>query len=200
MPAQMPASPSLTPEQFKALAKYKGWKYTMLAQRWGYSAVWISRVARDPNRPARFDDMLQGLPDLNRLSRDLARRDRLLQAAMQSTASTSIASAPQIKVLPGLRYRGYLVVGAIVTAATEVGSIAEEGMRGIVFQVIGVGQEEHYGVIFESGLWDWFPPEYVDAYLAGTGLTASGAETYRYQDEAALQNDFEAGRFDFWPP
>lgn len=196
----MPHIARLTPEQFKALAKYKGWKYTMLAKRWELTAVWISNMARDPNRPARFDDMLMGLPNLNKLKRDLAGRQKQLDAAL-ARITPPVAAPPQVpRLQPGFRYHGYLTLGMIVTASVDVGSIAEEGMRGIVFEVQNRGHEEVYGVIFENGLWDWFSPDYVDMYLASTGLIPPGVDDYRYRDEVHLQHDYATGIFTFWPP
>jgi len=188
----------LSPEQFKALAKYKGWKFKMLAERWGLTPEWVSNISRDPERDLRYDDALLGLPNLNRLSRDLKARERQLEAAMARSGARA-DKAPQVRLTPGYRYRGYLYPGAILTASADVGSMAEEGMRGIVFQVIDDGAGETYGVIFESGMWDWFKPEHIDVYLATAGLTAPGVEQYVYQDELRLQDDFAAGLFEFWP-
>lgn len=189
----------LTPEQFKALAKYKGWKFKTLAERWGVTPEWISTISRDPQRDVRYDDALIGLPNLRRLSRDLHIRRRQVEAAMQK-AGAAPRPTRQLRPEPGYRYRGYLYPGAIVTASDDVGSIAELGMRGIVFQVLDErGKGEVYGVIFETGLWDWFTPDYVDLYLATTGLTATANEHYAYRDEAVLQQDFADEIFQFWP-
>lgn len=188
----------LTPEQFKALAKYKGWKFRMLAERWGVTPEWVSQISRDPERDLRYDDALIGLPNLNRLARDMKARDRQLEAAMRKLGVKSERAA-QRQLAPGYRYSGYLHLGAILTASADVGSMAEEGMRGVVFQVIDDGAGETYGVIFESGMWDWFKPEHVDVYLATSGLTSPGADQYSYQDESRLQDDFETGMFEFWP-
>lgn len=198
----MPAAPNtvarLTPEQFKALARYKGWKFKMLAERWGVTPEWVSEVSRNAERDLRYDDALIGLPNLNRLARDLKARGRQLEAAMAKLAAKPERPVPA-RVAPGYRYSGYLYPGAILTASADVGSMAEEGMRGVVFQVIDDGAGESYGVIFESGMWDWFKPEHVDVYLATSGLTSPAAEQYVYRDEMQLQDDFDAGVFEFWP-
>ncbi|WP_206047335.1 hypothetical protein [Noviherbaspirillum denitrificans] len=188
----------LTPEQFKALARYKGWKFTMLAARWGVTPEWISEISRNPERDLRYDDALIGLPNLNRLGRDLKARGRQIDAALAKLGAKPDRPVPA-RPAPGYRYAGYLYPGAILTASADVGSMAEEGMRGVVFQVIDDGAGQTYGVIFESGMWDWFKPEHVDQYLATAGLTSAGAEHYAYRDETQLQDDFDAGVFDFWP-
>jgi hypothetical protein len=198
MPASSNTIARLTPEQFKALAKYKGWKFKMLAERWAVTPEWVSQLSRDPERDIRYDDALIGLPNLNRLARDLKARARQLDAAMAKLGAKPERATPP-RLAPGYRYSGYLHLGAILTASADVGSMAEEGMRGVVFQIIDDGAGETYGVIFESGMWDWFKPEHVDVYLATSGLTAAGAAQYAYRDETVLQDDFEAGLFDFWP-
>lgn len=184
----------LTPEQFKALAKYKGWKFKMLAERWGVSPEWISHVSRDPQRDLRFDDALLGLPNLNRLTSYVKARERQLNAALSKALPKR--SKPRMPT-PGYRYRGYLEVGTLVIASAAVGSMAEEGERGIVFQLVDDGKTESYGVIFETGMWDWFPPDYVDACLSSTGLLCHALADYRFSDERRLQQDFAGGLFDF---
>jgi hypothetical protein len=191
--------PRLTPEQFKALAKYKGWKFTMLAERWGVTPEWISNVCHDLQRDLRYDDALIGLPNLKRLARDQKARARQIEAAMLKGGAADKQGKAVRPLPPGYRYRGYFVPGAIVTASADVGSMAEEGMRGIVFQVIDDGKGERYGVIFESGMWDWFSPDYVDRYLATTGIHSAAITHYVYRDETTLQEDFDNGVFAFWP-
>lgn len=170
----------------------------MLAERWNVTPEWISNISRDPHRDLKYDDALIGLPNLNKLARDLKSRHRQIEAAMQKKSEHVTRSRVPL-VLPGYRYRGYLTLGSIVTASADVGSMAEEGMRGIVFQLIDNGLQEQYGVIFETGLWDWFPPDYVDSLLAGTGMVSPSAENYYFVDEVKLQDAFENHGFDFWP-
>lgn len=194
-----PSPNRLTPAQFKALAKYKGWTYRLMAERWGIQPESLSAIARNPDRPARYDDMLHGLPNLNRLGREVRRQTDQLAAAMARFAMRAPAEPQARPATPGYRYHGYLTTGAIVVATTAVGSIAEEGVRGVVFDVQDDGTREVYGVLFESGLWDWFPPDYVDIYMADIGVIDAGASGYQYTSEEALQADFEGGRFEFWP-
>ena len=187
----------LTREEFRALAKTKGWKFTMLAARWGVTPEWISTVSRDPQRDPRYDDALYGLPDLHHLKRDLRQRAGEVAAAVAKRQRLQSARPPAL--VPGYRYRGYLVPGAVVTVAVEFGSVAAEGQRGIVFHVIECDRQESYGVVFETGEHDWFSPDAVDRHLVATGLIAAGAAAYRYRTAAALRADVKAGVFDFWP-
>lgn len=182
----------LTPEQFKAVVIGKGWTYRELASRWGVTPVWVSNIARNAERPSHYDDAVLGLPVRRNLRRNEKRRMALVDAFVQK-----IAGAPR-KATGAYRYHGHLVVGTIVAAAEDVGSIAESGMRGIVFQVRDLKHGEDYGVIFETGLWDWFSADYVDRYLVATGLVDEGATHYKFVSEEVLQNDAAAGRFCFW--
>ena len=201
MPKSAPPVPlKLSPQQFKALAKYKGWTYRAMAKRWGIQPESLSAIARDPDRATRYDDMLFGLPNLNRLGRDMLRLSKQIDFAMGRAAARE-ASRPVIEkaLPPGYRYHGYLTTGAILTASQDVGSMAEEGSRGIVFAVKSGALSQDYGVIFESGSWEWFTPESVDQYLATTGLTDQKTQGYQYLNDQVLQNDFDLSKFDFWP-
>ena len=187
----------LTREEFRALAKAKGWKFTMLAARWGVTPEWVSNISRDLQRDLRYDDALYGLPNLHHLKRDLRQRDRELSVALQEQQARRATRS--VLSVPGHRYRGYLVPGAVVTVATAFGSIAEEGQRGIVLQVDQSDGQEIYDVVFENGEHDWFAPDAVDRYLVATGLIAAGVVTYRYRSAVALAIDVRSGAFDFWP-
>lgn len=101
-----------------------------------------------------------------------------------------------------MRYAGYMVVGAVVAAQVDVGSMAEEGMRGIVVQVLregtGLAARECYRVVFETGEIEAFTPELVDQYLVTTGLERVDLAEYRYVDDAQVRRDHEQGVFDYW--
>lgn len=53
----------LTPKEFKAEAKRKGWKLKELAERWGISSVWISDIVNNPHRAMHWDDAIKGVED-----------------------------------------------------------------------------------------------------------------------------------------
>lgn len=192
----------LTPEQFKALVKWKGWSYRELAERWGITSVWMSNVARNAERPAHYDDALVGLPNKRTMTRDVRNLERRLRALVDAKAHDAAAKAPGHagrRPSGEYRYHGYFMVGAIVTASEEIGIVAEEGARGAVFQVVDTGKGERYGVLFETGLWDWFDPASIDRMLVMTGLTDPEMAQYRYRDEPTLQTLFASGKLQFWP-
>lgn len=195
------APPPLSPAQFKALAKFKGWRYTELAARWGLQPETVSAIARNPERQVRYDDMLRGLPNLNHFGRDqrrwndqLAAAELLIRKADQGKEGESRAPSG-----PGFRYHSYIVLGSIVTASTQVGEMAEEGERGIVFHVQRETEREVYGIIFESGAYDWFTPEYIDIYVAGSGLIAPGIDGFVFDGSEGLQDYYNDNHFNFWP-
>lgn len=174
----------------------------MMAERWGKSADRVRKIAADIERPLNWDDALRGLPNLNHVNRDLARVRRELEAAVarREEKRAVVEAAVEKKLAPGYRYQGYFTVGAIVCASTYIGEMAEEGTRGVVFEVADDGIQETYGVIFENGLWDWFRPDWVDSMLVTTGLTDEASVGYRFSGEAALQAAFDRNLFTFWPP
>ncbi|WP_454727671.1 MULTISPECIES: hypothetical protein [Cupriavidus] len=196
-PAALPER--FTPEQFKALVRWKGWSYRELAARWGISAVWVSNVARNRARPAHYDDALRGLPHKRTMTRDARLLAQRLAALVAGAAQAAALRARARTRTGGYRYHGYLGVGDIVTAAEELGLVAEEGERGIVFQVIDTGKGERYGIVFERGLWDWFAPEHLDLAIAATGLTDARLAAEPPVDEVALAKRIAARALTFWP-
>jgi hypothetical protein len=52
----------LTPAEFKAEVGRKGWTYRALAQRWGVTESWMSKLAHKEDRPMHWDDAVRGLP------------------------------------------------------------------------------------------------------------------------------------------
>lgn len=182
----------LSPEQFKAVVIGKGWTYRELATHWGITPVWLSNLGRNPDRPKHYDDAVMGLPSRGNLRRNEKRRQALVDAYVRK-----LAGKPR-KATGAYRYHDQLVVGAIVTVSDDLGSMAEAGMRGIVFLARDRKNGEEYGVIFESGQWDWFTADYVDRYLVATGLVDELATGYKFASEERLNEDFKAGRFTFW--
>lgn len=194
MPIKPPSpstTPRLTPQEFDAVLASKGWTKKEAALRWGITAVWVSNISRDANRPPHWDDAVLGLPNKRFLARNEKRRRKLVEALAAQASG-------QRKATGGFRYHGYLSVGAIVAAAEDVGSIAEAGMRGIVFRVRDTGKNEEYGVIFETGEHDWFPPEYVDQLLVSTGLVDEETAKANLATDEAVETRFGTGQFQFW--
>lgn len=58
------ANERMTPEEFKAEYRRKGWTGRSLALRWEKSVAWISKVGNDPARDPLWDDAVRGLPNL----------------------------------------------------------------------------------------------------------------------------------------
>lgn len=52
----------LSPDEYKAEAKRRGWSFKALAERWNVSKTWMSKVANDPERSPHWDDAVRGLP------------------------------------------------------------------------------------------------------------------------------------------
>jgi lambda repressor-like predicted transcriptional regulator len=56
------AKQNLTPDEFKAEIGRRGWTYRAVADRWGVSENWVSKLARNPDRALHWDDAVRGLP------------------------------------------------------------------------------------------------------------------------------------------
>jgi hypothetical protein len=53
----------MTPDEFKAEYRSRGWKGKDLAARWGKHPVSLSKIVNDPKRPSHWDDAVKGIPD-----------------------------------------------------------------------------------------------------------------------------------------
>lgn len=183
----------LSPEQFKAVILGKGWTYRALAGHWGFSPVWISNIARNAARPRHWDDAVIGLPYFNTLRRSEKRRQQQADAYLATEGNTR-------KPTGAYRHHGHIITGSILAVFEDFGTLAEAGMRGIVFQVRNSKSGEEYGVLFETGLWEWLSADIVDQYLADTGLVVDDARVTGYQfiSDAHLREDFKMGMFQFY--
>ncbi len=57
------ATQRLSPVEFKALFRKRGWTGKTLALRWEVSEAWISKILKNPDRAPHWDDAVRGLPD-----------------------------------------------------------------------------------------------------------------------------------------
>lgn len=172
--------PRLSPEEFHQAVRAKGWTFKALATYLQLTPVAVSNAARNANRGRYWDLALVALPNISRL--------RLRQRR-----------APRKRLGEGFRYHGLLYVGALVTAATAVGSIAEEGERGLVVEVMERKSDEIYGIIFPNGEFDRFSPDDFDRYMALSGLEDAQTVDYAFLDELGLRQHYQEGRFSFTP-
>lgn len=52
----------MSPDEFKAEVRRRGWTFRALSVRWGKSETWVSRIANNPNREEHWNDAVNGLP------------------------------------------------------------------------------------------------------------------------------------------
>jgi hypothetical protein len=203
----MPAKP-VTPAEFRAIVRWKGWRHKDLAEYWDISAVHVSRIVNDPQRAVHWNDAVMGLPRSGRVLSDLANRQARAASLVRPMdvprpgvrRGRPPQRRPQQVGVPqsGYRHRGYVVVGSILTLDRDLGDSLHEGERGIVYAVEDTGVGERFGVIFESGESDWFLPLHLDSGLTSTGLDAEGLSDYRFESKVLLEADFNRGVFRFW--
>lgn len=185
----------VAPDIFRAILKERGWTITEFARGLGLTRTWVTRVIDDVSRSRSYTEALWALPDKKNVKRELAARQKLIERL-----KSSVKKSGPLKSLskPGFRYRVYLPVGAVVQASSAVGSIAEEGERGIVFDVKGTDFMDSYGIIFESGGFDYFNPDDIDAMVVSIGIERNDLLRYLYKSDIDLISDFNKGIFDFW--
>lgn len=181
----------LTPSEFNAILQWKGWTKKQVAERWEITPVWVSEIARNPNRPPHWDDCLFGLPNRRFLARNEKRRRRSVLAIVQASGKPDQRG-------PGFRYRGHLVPGSVVAACEDVGSIAEAGMRGVVVNVRQQPKHEEYQILFQTLQSDWFPPDYVDQLLAATGMTIDMVVSAGSADVDTVADMLDRGEIRLW--
>ncbi|WP_181122361.1 hypothetical protein [Pseudomonas japonica] len=125
------------------------------AVRWNVRPETLSRVAADPSRETRWDDLVRALPQLTRRERAAATAARLTLHPPRPRACVEVAEAdgPVINPSPpasppvplswaddededlddsaygtnGFRYRGYVGVRSELIVVREIGSFAPEG-------------------------------------------------------------------------
>ncbi|KVV07481.1 hypothetical protein WK77_16985 [Burkholderia ubonensis] len=201
----------------RAIIRSKGWSHIELARYWEVSTVYLSRLINNSKRRIHWNDAVEGLPPYKLCAQHLAMRNARAAALLEQPQPRKRGPRPgavrrgenedggeqwpnadQSALSSGYRYRGYVIAGSVLTATQEIGEMAQEGERGIVFAVEDVGIGERYGVIFERGQWDWFLAHHIDACLAETGLDAEGFDGFAYDGDAGLKAAFDSGRFNFW--
>ncbi len=204
----VPRDPPLTPEAFKAILKAKGWRNVGLAARWDKSVQWISTLIQDPGRPPQYDDAVRGLPRLSKAQQHALAKERADARAQTRLRCPPVGAQGSFEEVPddlgaprpaagGYRYRGLVVLGDILAATDNFGSVVTEGERAIVVEVTDTGAEERYGLLFENGHFARFTPEHIDLHLATTGLVDDQSVSYVFEGEARLRRDLDAGRFTF---
>lgn len=217
IPAEIAQRLPMPPARFKATLYAKGWSMCLLASHWDVSADYLRRIASNANRPLWWDDAITGLPVIGP---GLALRSAWLDAAGQSPAAAGqlgttgtggvansgsslldsgkrTLSQPRRPSGKGFRYWGYMVLGAVVAVNKPLGSIADEGMRGIVLQVLHERTCDQYRVMFETGELEVFTPDLVDEYLVTTGIERAALAHYVWQSESTAHAQFDAGMFVF---
>lgn len=189
----------LPPSEFRSLITSKGWRMADVACRWGIQPETLSRIASDPARSSKWDDLARALPRLTRAERAAATaaRLRLTPTPRKAAVSRTQPSTPAVSDRPpktddpiadlraefvapqptsGLRYQGYVAVEDELAVTADMGSFAAEGaLLYVVATRLGSGEhgeiQEEYHVESESGDRLWLAPDDMDRWVAATGRT-----------------------------
>jgi hypothetical protein len=149
----------ITPADFKALIRQRGWQMADAAARWAIQPETLSRVAADPERETRWDDLVRALLALTRRERAAATAARLQLYPPRPRAAKALPVAPASKEGPpspptlppfawaddededfssyetsgnGFRYQGYVGIASELVVVMEIGSFAPEGATLVV--------------------------------------------------------------------
>lgn len=170
----------LSPEAFRAVTYEKGWNWTTLAERWGLTPVWVSELARNPDRPLHYDDAVLALPNRKFLAQETSRRRaQVKRLVLQYQQRKEKRPARAVVIDP-------YAPGIILTAERDVGSMLYEAERAVVIQPQGKGDQRRYLVLGENGNADWFRPEDMAHFFAETGLQDPNYPRYGEANEANL--------------
>ncbi|WP_426154063.1 hypothetical protein [Pseudomonas sp. DC3000-4b1] len=158
----------LSPADFKALIRQRGWRMADAAVRWDVRPETLSRVAADPQRELRWDDLVRALPLLTRRERAAATAARLqLHPPRPRAAPVAVPVAEADPAQPsssaprpfawddeddefesfappgdGFRYRDYVGVNSELVVVSEIGTFAAEGTVLVVTDTrVGVDED-----------------------------------------------------------
>jgi hypothetical protein len=87
----------LSPVDFEALIRQRGWQMADAAARWAIQPETLSRVAADPEREIRWDDLVRALPAITRRERAAATAARLQLHPPRPRAAKALPVAPASK-------------------------------------------------------------------------------------------------------
>jgi hypothetical protein len=192
----------LSPIDFKELIKKRGWRMADAAVRWEVRPETLSRVAANPQRETRWDDLVRALPPLSRRERAAATavRLQLFPPLTRPTAPVQEAAPAQpgrpfslpfdwaeeedefasfAPASNGYRYQEYVGLGSELVVVNELGSFATEGTVLVVINTrLGMkenGQaQEEYQCEAPQGTMLWLTPDQMDDWVVSTGKTRSG--------------------------
>ncbi len=173
----------LSPAQFRALIKARGYSFVELARLWGVSAARVTQMVKDADRPAYLDYALWGLPARSRAFAVGLRRGEAAAAAERR--HPDLRRQPRARAIR-IASDSTLEGGDVYIVHRSQGEHLQEGARGAI---IGV---EHGAVWigFESGYVERFPMSYLEStssFLVANGEVNSSARGYRFTTSMEAQ-------------
>ena len=95
-----------------------------------------------------------------------------------------------------------LALGAIVIAKRNIGTLAKQGDRGVVFEVYerpwargGETPGPGVSILWANGDYDGFSPDDVALCVSDTGKSDPTASAYAFENVGRLMDDYRRGRF-----
>jgi hypothetical protein len=149
----------LTPAQFRALVRAKGYTLAMLARAWGFSPARVTQIADLSDRPAHFDLALWGTPPTPQRDAMRARRDdyvRRLAGVAKRTQRASAAGPAGPTFSERDHWEAAIAIGAEFVSDAELGDHIPEGCVAVVESVAGQGDARVVSLRFSTGYVEGF--------------------------------------------
>lgn len=160
----------------------KGWSIKALADRWGVSRQWMSKLIADADRPVVWQDALLGCP--NRCD---AKDNPLRRWLQRLSKATSAGARPD---------EWGIEPGAILRVERDMSERVPEGSPATVIGRRGQGRATEYMVLLDGDLC-WVGRGDLDggprSWLHYAGETDPGLSSYTFRGEDAARADLARG-------
>jgi hypothetical protein len=160
----------LTPEEFKGIAKARGYTLAEVAQAWGLTPTRVSQIANDPDRDPRDEYALWGLPTKQTAAAVVRQRQRL---ARQYAKPSRHRSGPP-PLAPKDIWDELTAVGSVFRVAAEQGDHLPADCEGVVVAREHQAGELHVSMRFTTGYSESYPLSFLKdpaCFLVATGST-----------------------------
>jgi hypothetical protein len=165
----------VTPSQFKALLKSRGYTQAEVAKLWKISAGRMSQIARNPNRLAMYEYALWAVPPKRIAAAVQARRLQAARAAAGHDSHPPPVGARRVALDAAT---DLTAIDDVYVVAVEQGEHLPEGCEGVITARDFAGGQWHVSILFDNGYRERFPQSFLEdpsCFLTATGRTRSPA-------------------------
>lgn len=162
----------LTPEEFKGIAKERGYDLNDVAEEWELSPARVSQIARDGKRKRMYDYALWGLP-LKRTAAAVAFQRNRAASKHATPSRERRKQTPEPDIWTELT-----AVGAVWVVNAEQGDHLPQGCEGVVVERDQRGGALRITLRFSTGYTEPFDLSYLQdpaCFLTATGRRESSS-------------------------